>query len=222
MDDKKKQTKSERSAPTVLPGDTLDLAGLAGKLRDPKDPFSRYLHGRLQPDTRKMLDAFDGSKSASSRLTEALAQEFSQVAAGSAIFEPQRFAQIELSAEARALLETNPEGKKLIRLNLMLIEEAYPYELLRNVSKVPKVNVERVQTGLRMERRMLKVLKALAEYRDMTLGALVEEIVLHAFEGLSTYDTPERLERVATLKRVYGMDYDIHASYRFVEKPTAV
>jgi predicted DNA-binding ribbon-helix-helix protein len=47
------------------------------------------------------------------------------------------------------------------------------------------IEVERVQTGVRMERRLLKVLKALAEYKNMTLGDLLEGIVLHAFEGKS-------------------------------------
>jgi len=45
------------------------------------------------------------------------------------------------------------------------------------------VVVERVQTGVRIEKRMLKVLKAVAELKDMTLGDLLEGIVLHAFEG---------------------------------------
>jgi len=43
--------------------------------------------------------------------------------------------------------------------------------------------VERVQTGVRMERRLLKVLKAFGEFHDMTLGDLLEGIVLHAFDG---------------------------------------
>jgi len=47
----------------------------------------------------------------------------------------------------------------------------------------PLVEVERVQTGVRLEKRMLKVLKAVAEQKDMTLGDLLEGIVLHAFEG---------------------------------------
>jgi predicted DNA-binding ribbon-helix-helix protein len=47
------------------------------------------------------------------------------------------------------------------------------------------VVVERVQTGVRLEKRMLKVLKAIAEQKDMTLGDLLEGIVLHAFEGKS-------------------------------------
>src|SRR5210317_408153 len=52
-------------------------------------------------------------------------------------------------------------------------------------SKQPddRKTVERVQTGIRIEKRMLKVLKGLAECLDITLGDLVEGIVLHAFPG---------------------------------------
>ena len=85
----------------------------------------------------------------------------------------------------------------------------------------PGVPVERVQTGVRIEKRMLKILKALAELGDMTLGEVIEDIVLHAFEGHSTFDAPDSLERVAALKMVYGMDYDVHASYRFLEGGSA-
>ena len=50
-----------------------------------------------------------------------------------------------------------------------------------------KVEVERIQTGVRMEKRLVKVLKAVAELKDMTLGDLLEGIVLHAFEGKSAF-----------------------------------
>jgi hypothetical protein len=76
--------------------------------------------------------------------------------------------------------------------------------------------VERVQIGVRIERRMLKVLKGLAEYRDMTLGDLLEGIVLHAFENKPPFGE-ETLKRVAQLKEVYGMDYDSAASHKLVE-----
>src|SRR6266700_1520180 len=49
------------------------------------------------------------------------------------------------------------------------------------------IMVERVQTGVRLEKRILKVLKALAELHDMTLGDLIEGIVLHAFEGKGAF-----------------------------------
>lgn len=66
------------------------------------------------------------------------------------------------------------------------------------------VTVERVQTGLRIERTTLKVLKGLAEYLDLSLGDLVEGIVLHAFEGKAPFE-PAVLAKVEQLKQVYGM-----------------
>ena len=76
--------------------------------------------------------------------------------------------------------------------------------------------VERVQTGVRLEKRLLKVLKALAELHDITLGDLLEGIVLHAFDGKSPFG-PQTLARIADLKRVYGFDLDAAASHRLVE-----
>ena len=77
--------------------------------------------------------------------------------------------------------------------------------------------VERVQLGVRIEKRMVKVLKALAEKADTSLGALLEDIVLHSFEGASPYDHPDDIEMIKDFKRLYDMDYDVHASYRFAE-----
>jgi len=76
--------------------------------------------------------------------------------------------------------------------------------------------VERVQTGIRVEKRILKVLKAFAEYRDMTLGDLVEGIVLHAFDGKTPFGE-ESLRRIRELKRFYGLDLDSGASHRLKE-----
>jgi hypothetical protein len=66
------------------------------------------------------------------------------------------------------------------------------------------VTVDRVQTGLRIERNVLKVLKALAEYLDLSLGDLVEGIALHAFEGKAPF-TPNTLAKIQQLKDVYGL-----------------
>ena len=76
--------------------------------------------------------------------------------------------------------------------------------------------VERVQTGVRIEKRMLKVLKALAEYLDMTLGDLLEGIVLHAFEGKSPF-VEETLAKIEQIKGVYGLDLDSSASHNLTE-----
>lgn len=66
------------------------------------------------------------------------------------------------------------------------------------------VTVERVQTGLRIERGTLKVLKGLAEYLDLPLGELVEGIVLHAFEGTAPFG-PETRAKIEQLKAVYDV-----------------
>jgi hypothetical protein len=76
----------------------------------------------------------------------------------------------------------------------------------------------RVQTGVRIEVRMLKVLKALAEYFDMTLGDLLEGIVLHTFEGKCAITDEETLQVISTLKKIYGMDYDSSASHHLFEE----
>ena len=80
-----------------------------------------------------------------------------------------------------------------------------------------RIPVERVQTGVRMEKRLLKVLKALAEYHDLSLGDLLEGIVLHAFEGRSPFGA-ESLARIGELKKIYGLDLDARASHRMRDK----
>ena len=81
----------------------------------------------------------------------------------------------------------------------------------------PSLIVERTQTGVRLERRLLKVLKGLAEYHDMTLGDLLEGIVLHAFDGRHPFSEETR-RRINDLKRIYGLDLDSTASHRLMEK----
>jgi hypothetical protein len=76
--------------------------------------------------------------------------------------------------------------------------------------------VERVQTGVRMEKRLLKVLKAFADYHDLTLGDLLEGIVLHAFEGKCPFQA-DSLRRIKELKKFYGLDLDASASHRMTE-----
>lgn len=80
-----------------------------------------------------------------------------------------------------------------------------------------RIRVERVQTGVRMEKRLLKVLKALADYHDLSLGDLLEGIVLHSFEGKPPFGEASR-KRIAELKRVFDLDLDASASHRLYEK----
>lgn len=77
--------------------------------------------------------------------------------------------------------------------------------------------VERVQTGVRIEKRLLKVLKTLAEYHDITLGDLIEGIVLHVFDGKLPFDEAN-LRRIARLKQFYGLRLRADASHRLREE----
>ena len=97
----------------------------------------------------------------------------------------------------------------------MAKSESSPDSLKRQ-SAAPRV-VERVQTGVRIEKRILKVLKALAEYHDITLGDLLEGIVLHSFDGKCPFGKPS-LETIARFKEIYGLDLDASASHRLVEQ----
>jgi len=77
--------------------------------------------------------------------------------------------------------------------------------------------IERTQTGVRIETRMLKVLKALAEYLDMTLGDLLEGIVLHAFEGKAPFGA-ESLGKIRALREVYGLTLTAEDSHQLEER----
>ena len=79
-----------------------------------------------------------------------------------------------------------------------------------------KLLIERVQTGVRMEKRILKVLKGIAEYHDLTLGDLLEGIVLHAFDGKTPF-SPATLKRIQELKKFYHLDLDSSASHQLKE-----
>ena len=79
------------------------------------------------------------------------------------------------------------------------------------------ITVERVQTGVRIEKRLLKVLKGLAEFHDLSVGDLLEGIVLHAFEGKCALSR-KSLEKVRDLKKIYELDYGSEASHQMEER----
>jgi hypothetical protein len=76
--------------------------------------------------------------------------------------------------------------------------------------------VTRTQTGVRLEARLLKVLKALATDLDISLGDLIEGVVLHAFEGKTPFSAAT-LKKVRALKAVYGLELTARDSHRMRE-----
>ena len=76
--------------------------------------------------------------------------------------------------------------------------------------------IERVQVGARMEKNLVKVLKGLAEYLNLSLGDLLEGITLHALEGKAPFST-ETLTQIRRLKSIYGLELTAMDSHQLVE-----
>jgi hypothetical protein len=81
----------------------------------------------------------------------------------------------------------------------------------------PPLAIELIQTGVRMEKRLLKVLKGLAELKDMSLGDLLEGIVLHAFEGKAPF-SPDTLMQIEKLRSIYGLTLVASDSHNLKEQ----
>jgi hypothetical protein len=79
------------------------------------------------------------------------------------------------------------------------------------------IEIERVQTGVRIEKRLLKVLKAVSELKDMTLGDLLEGIVLHAFEGKAPF-SESTLKEIEQFKKIYGLSLKASDSHQLKER----
>ena len=87
----------------------------------------------------------------------------------------------------------------------------------------PPIPIERVDVPVRLEKRLAALLHDLAEHKRMTLTSCLEEILLHTCEpygdGVASPHTPSTLRHIEHLKKKHHIDYDSHASYRFVENP---
>jgi F5/8 type C domain len=121
-------------------GDLKHPTGLAVKLRDAHDPLSLYLKGQFAPNTLQQLESYDGSSPPSDPLQRTLVEELNQVLKGFSLFDERRFAQVALTEETRRLIEHQPQGDGLIRLNRLLLEEAYPRDIAKSHT-FPAVNV---------------------------------------------------------------------------------
>lgn len=90
------------------------------------------------------------------------------------------------------------------------------------IAREPKLVIEREALNVRVEKRIAAVLRDLAEHKGMSLTELLEETLLHTFEpwrdGVASPHTRADLRRIRALKEKHGIDYDVHASYRFVEE----
>jgi hypothetical protein len=82
------------------------------------------------------------------------------------------------------------------------------------------VTIERAQTGVRIEKRILKVLKGLAEFHDLSVGDILEGVLLHVFEGKTPFGE-RSLRKIAELRKVYELDLNASHSHTLVEEAPA-
>lgn len=106
-----------------------------------------------------------------------------------------------------------------------------PFEYLRHnnylafgeyaVPTTPPLKIERVEVNVRLEKRLAALLNDLAQHKGTSLGNTLEETPLHTFEpygdGVSSPHTKKTVQYKQELKKKHGIEYDVHASYRFVE-----
>jgi Tat protein translocase TatC len=131
---------------TFSADDFRNLGSLAKKLRQPSDTVSAYLSGQLSDATRRALTNYHGWFSRPGLLQTNLVQDFNKIVAGDCIFDAQRFAGLTLRAEAQQLLAQQPQGSDLLRLNRLLLEDAFPKELSRS-RKFITLHLEPVTIG---------------------------------------------------------------------------
>jgi hypothetical protein len=81
----------------------------------------------------------------------------------------------------------------------------------------PPVKIQRVDVPVRLEKRLAALLQDLAKHKRMSVTSCLEEMLLHTNEGVGPH-TETTLRYIQELKQKHGIDYDCHASYRFVEE----
>jgi hypothetical protein len=118
-----------------------------------------------------------------------------------------------------------PPGDRPYGLRDYSVRDLYGYRLtfghpIFNIG--PPVKIERVDVPVRLEKRLAALLYDLAKYKRMSLTSCLEEILLHTNEplgdGVASPHTRAQLRYIQELKKKHGIDYDSHASYRFVEE----
>ena len=119
--------------------DFVDEIGFVSKLKTERDPFSVYLRSQFLPATRQLLEQYAPTYKPNPELKKALVDEFNKLITGPSIFDTERFKEITLQPETKKLLDQQSKPEKLISLNRMLLEDAFPEELAKSRDKQPSM-----------------------------------------------------------------------------------
>src|SRR5439155_21999771 len=164
-----------------------DAALLGEKLRAPADPLARHLREQLEPATASALETSRGSRALGDSSLEALVNDLNRVVTGGkAIYHPDRFQSVPLSAQTRALTTAQLQGKPLEILNRLLLEEAFPDAIAKVWDTLPGVYAllhTRPRTALCLSRRGI---------RSATFG-------LRVLQGLARHGVRSRFDYLSTV-----------------------
>jgi hypothetical protein len=142
--DQVKMTVSRRSQ-KFLADDLVKLPSLASKLKAATNPVAIYLKGRLSDGTKEALAKYKDSDSDPVPLRKALVDDLNKIIRGPSVYDRQRFEGVRLRSETKQLLKEDPQGEALVRLNRLLLEDAYPLDIaaiLTRKGKEPKEEKE--------------------------------------------------------------------------------
>ena len=147
-------------------GDLKDLGSLAVKLQDTRAVISQHIASQLSAETQQLLDKYDGISRPSSALQKALLTDLNRLLQASPFYDAGSFAEIELSEQTDGLLAQNPQsGEALVRLNRVLLSDAYPHEIASPTEKRTSENPEGVK---KCRENLRRIQQAREKYRDET------------------------------------------------------
>jgi hypothetical protein len=122
----------QNSATAFGSGDFTDYSALAKKLTDKSDAVSAFLSAQLDDGVKVELSAGSPSDAAVKAAKSGLAKDLNRIILGASVYEQARFRVVALRPETRKLLAQNPQGRDLVRLNRMLLEDAFPTEIAKS------------------------------------------------------------------------------------------
>jgi hypothetical protein len=129
--------------------DLKDSVSLFGKMKERRDPVSKYLYAKLTPDTRRMIDSYDPSHPPYEALITSFLIDTNKLLTGESLYDRDAFAKVQLSEYVQSLIAQQLEGPYVIILNRMLLEEAYPSEIVKEQSNADRINWDFDENSIR-------------------------------------------------------------------------
>jgi hypothetical protein len=136
------------SAPELSENDFVDVFSIASQLKQKTRPIDEWLELQISDQTQALLSMLDAQSVSATALKKAFQEDFNQLLKKSPVYEISRFSGVPLRPEIKSLLPGSPQGESLVRLNRLLLEDAYPLELKRKPLSFGVISFYRAQADL--------------------------------------------------------------------------